>query len=101
MLDLALLQRGGHTRGSRRLDSIDLDTRPQRLQRKSHTCDETAAADRHDHGLDIGHVLENLQADCALAGYNQRIVKRMHERVAVLLLQLKGFLVGIVVDTRH
>ena len=50
--------------------------------------DEAAAAHGHDDDLDVGEVLDDLEADRALAGHDERVVERVHEHPAGRLLQL-------------
>ena len=46
--------------------------------------DEPAAADRDDHDVELGQVLEDLERDRPLARDHRRVVERMHERAAGL-----------------
>ena len=46
---------------------------------------EPAAADGDDHGVGVGRVLLDLEADGAGAGEDDRVVERMDERAAGLL----------------
>ncbi len=62
---------------------------------------QSASAYRYHYGLHIRQLLEYFQADGSLAGYHFGVVERMHEAVAVFLLQLQGAGIGIVVDARN
>ena len=44
--------------------------RPQRLDRARDPDAQPAAAERDDHGVDVGQVLEDLEADRAVAGHH-------------------------------
>ena len=51
-------------------------------QRGRDAGDEAAAADRHHDRLDVGALVGDLEPDRALAGDDQRVVERRHERGA-------------------
>src|SRR5581483_12277206 len=71
-----------------RLDGDDLRGGPQALHGGRDPGDESAAADRNDDDVDVGHVLDQLEADGALPGDHEWIVERVDERPAGLLDQL-------------
>ena len=50
--------------------------------------DQTAAADRDQHRIEVGHLLEQLEADRALAGDDTRVVEGMDEDELALGLDL-------------
>ena len=52
--------------------------------RRLDAADQPAAADGDDHGVDVGCVFLDLEADGALAGEHERVVERVHERPAGL-----------------
>ena len=68
-----------------------------RLQREPDAADEPAAAHRHQDGVEVGHLLGQLEADRALAGDDARVVEGMDEDEAALGLDLPGAGVGLVV----
>ena len=77
-------QRGREGRAGGDLHADDLDLRPRRLDRDRDARGQPAAADRHDQLREVGHVLEQLEAERALAGHDVRVVERMHERQPAL-----------------
>ena len=79
-----LLQRGRERGAGGDLHADDLDLRPRRLDRDRDPGGQPAAADRHDQLGEIGHVLEQLEPERALAGHDVRVVERMHERQPAL-----------------
>ncbi len=70
------------------LDSNDLDLRRLGLDDRADARDESAAADRHDDGLDLRCLLEDLEGDRALARDHVRIVERVDEREPFALREL-------------
>ncbi len=71
----------------RRPLGLDAD-HPRRARRGDRNArDEAAAADRHDDGLDVGEILQDLEPDRSLPRDRQRIVERVHERPSGLLEQ--------------
>lgn len=52
----------------------DLHVWMQRLDRQRHARDEPASAHGDDHGVDVGHLLHDLQPHCALTGEDVRVV---------------------------
>jgi cysteine desulfurase family protein (TIGR01976 family) len=75
---------GGHRRGQRRgglgLGGEDLGVRPQRLDRAGDADRQPAAAVRDHHRVRVGQVVEDLQADRAVAGHHRRVLHRVHEQ---------------------
>src|SRR5690606_37808468 len=70
-------------RGARGLHADDPDVRPEpRVQRRRHTREQAAAAGRHDHGADVGHLLGDLQAERGLAGDDVDVVERVDDGAA-------------------
>ena len=53
---------------------------PRGLDRDRHPADQPAAADGHDHARQVGHLLEQLEPERALAGDHVGILERMDER---------------------
>ena len=85
-----------HRRAGRGLDADDLDPRAQRLDRDRDAGDEPAASDRHQHRLQVGLLLEQLERDRALARDHRLVVERMDGDQAALLLDLERVGVGLV-----
>ena len=75
--------------------------RTQCLNSESNTGNQAAATNRHYYRLNIGHLLENLKSDCTLSGNHQRVIERMHERIAVLVAQLQRLVISVIIDTGH
>ena len=71
--------------GPDRLDAVDPDARPPLLERGRHPRDQPAAADADDGHVDVGQVLEDLEADRAVAGDDERVVERVAVDEALLL----------------
>ncbi len=88
------------------LDADHAHVGPPCLQRSRETGDESAAADRHDHDVRNGAVLEDLERDRALPGDHRRLVERMDERPSGLGDQLveaverRRRALGLLVDRR-
>ena len=49
------------------IEALDRDGDPRR---------QAAAAHRHENGLDLRALLDDLEADCALAGHDVRVIER-------------------------
>ena len=81
---LAAPQRLHVGRARRHLHADHLDLRPRRLDRDRDPAAQPAAADRHDHLGEVGHVLEQLEPERALAGHDVGVVERVHEREPAL-----------------
>ena len=67
------------------LDADDLNLRVDGLDRERDTCDKAAASHRHDDGVDVLSVLENLEADRAGARNDVEVVKAVDVLHAVPL----------------
>ena len=57
----------------------DPDVRPQLPDDGGHPADQPATAGRDHHGGDVGHLLEDLQPDGALAAEHVRMVEGVHQ----------------------
>ena len=77
-------QRRRERRAGRDLDADHLDLGPRGLHGDRDAGREPAAADRDDDPGEVRHVLEQLQAERALAGDDVRVVERVHERQPAL-----------------
>ena len=82
----ALRQRFRVRRGALRLYADDPDLGAQRLHRDRDAGQQSAAAGRHQHGLHVGRLLDDLQADGALSGHDVEVVERVDEDRAGLRL---------------
>ena len=78
-----------------RLDADHPGAGPEPFTAVAIPADQAAAADRNDHHVHVGNVLEQLEADRSLARDRQRVVERMHERSAGLLDQLREPVEGL------
>ena len=76
----------------------DADVHAMRLERKRDAADEASAADRDDDGVHVGKVVEDLEADRALPGEDERVRVRVDESLARLALDLMREREGVVVD---
>ena len=83
---LAFLERCRHRRCAGALHAVYFHVGAQGLDGECHTRYETAAAYGHDHGLHVGHLLENLEAYGALAGNHLGVVEGVDEAVAEFFL---------------
>ena len=63
-----------------RLDADDARLRSPRLHGRGDAADQPAAADADDHHIDIGHVVDDLEPDAAVARDGR--IERVHEREA-------------------
>jgi hypothetical protein len=71
--------RGGQRRGGLGLGSEDLGAGPERLDRAGDADRQPAAAVRDDHRVRVRQVVEDLQADRAVARHHRLVLDRMHE----------------------
>ncbi len=95
---LAGLQRFVHGRRIFGLDTDDLDARIDLLDECGNAGNQAAAADRHEHGVDLARGLpHDFQADRALPGNDVDVVERMHEHQVALARDRERVLVGGVV----
>ena len=71
-----------------RLNTNNLDLLTEllllRADSSGQTSEQTAAANTHNHGVNIRNLLQNLQTDSALTGNNVFIVEGVHEHRAGL-----------------
>ena len=65
-----------HRAAAGRLDADDPDLRPQCAQRDRDARQKPAAAARHDHDVEVGELLVQLEPDGALAGDHELVVER-------------------------
>ena len=74
-------------------DADDPHLRPLLLDGDRNARDQAASAHRNDHGANVGHGLEDLEADRSLPGRDRRIVERVHQvHLPCLLLRLEALL---------
>ena len=78
----AVVQRLCKRRARPRLHAHELHLRVRATQRDPDPAREPAAADRHDHAREVGHVLEQLERERRLARDHVEVVERVHERGA-------------------
>ena len=67
----------------RGLDAVDADARAPLLQRRGDAGDQPAAADADHDDVEVRQVLEQLEADRAVAGDDRRVVERVDEAEAL------------------
>ena len=77
----ALVHRGAPLHG----DADHPDRGIGALQRERDAADQAAAGQRHQHGVEIGQVLEQLEADRPLPGDDLEVLERRDEDPALLL----------------
>ena len=87
-----------HRRSAGSLNAVDLNAGIEGLDCKCDTRNQSAAADRHDHCVDIGKVGQDFQTDGALTGDNILVVIRMDEGLAGFLLNLDCAGIGIIIN---
>ena len=68
------------------LHAHDAHVRAALLQRERRAADEPAAAHRDDHGVDVGDVVEDLEAHRSLARDDERVAVGVDERLSLLAL---------------
>ena len=86
-----------HAGRAGRLDAVHLHVGLQRLYGVSHSADEPAAAYWHHDGLQVGQLVEQFKAYCALSGDYVVVVEGVDEGVAVLVAQLECALISVVI----
>ena len=86
-----------HRGQSRRLHADHFHFGPQFLDRASDAGNQSAAAHGNDHRLQLRALLEQLEADRALAGDYGDIVEGVHKREPLLGGEFQGMLTGFVV----
>ncbi len=74
---------------------IDLDIRLLCLDGAGDTRDEATSSNGDDHSLDIGDLFEDLEANCALAGQDERMIVSIHVGHSTLLAQFQRNLTGL------
>ena len=104
-LRLAAREGGRQRRARLRLDRVDARLGPQRLDRARDPDAEPAAAERDEHGVRSGEVLQQLEPDRPVAGHHALVLDGMDEdavrfRVAGGLERLPPAVVGHLVDPR-
>ncbi len=87
-----------HAGGTGGLDAVDPAFGVNLFYGEGDTGDETAAADGNNNGIKVGKLLGNFKADGGLPGDDINVVKGVDEGIAVLVAELKGFVIGIVID---
>jgi hypothetical protein len=99
----AFLQRARHRVRVHRLDPDHFHRRTHALHVGRDAGDEAAAAHRNEDRIGVGLLTQDLHADRALPGDHLRIVVRMDEHEATLLLELDGLgvRVGVGVAVQH
>ena len=75
-------ERGAKTSGMLGFHGDDFHPRPQRLDHRGDTREETPAADRDDKCVKIGDLVQHFEGECPLAGHDVQIVEGMNEREA-------------------
>ena len=100
-LIFVLVEGAVHTGCTLGLHAVDLDLRLEALDGEGHAGDESAAAHRHDDGVHIGQLVEDLEADGALPGDDLLVIVGVDEGHARLFLQLDSLVVGIVIGAGH
>src|SRR5581483_2698064 len=91
---VSVVQTAAHRGRAARLDAVDANLRIGLLDRDEQSRNEAAAADRHDHRVQIRDLLEQLQAYGSLPGGDKLAVERMDEQQSALALELASFLEG-------
>src|ERR1035437_155800 len=80
-----------------RLDADDADSGIGLIERAGEAADEPAAADGDDDGFDVGDLLEQFEADGALAGDDLGVVEGVDEGAAFFNAAAQGLFAGFVV----
>lgn len=91
---LAGAQHGGQLLG---LNADHADAGIGFLEGTGDSADESAAPNGHDHGFNIRHLLEQFEADGALAGDDFRVVEGMDEGATLFEPPAESFFAGFVV----
>ena len=81
------------------LYAVNLNLRTQAFDSEGYAADKSAAANRYDYCFNIWQLVQNFQADAALAGNNKLIVVWMDKGHACFFLQLYGAVMCFVVGT--
>ena len=80
-----------------RLYTVYLDGGTELFDGERDTRDQTAATDRNDDGVNIGHLIENFKTYGTLTCDNKLIIKRVNEGSACFFLKLDRLCIRIVV----
>ena len=94
---LVVVERVLHAGRARGLHAVNLDFGAQALDGERHTGDQATAANGHDDRIHIGQLVENFQADGALARDDQLVIVRVDEGHTGLLLEFDRAVMGVVV----
>ncbi len=81
---MAGVDRRFHLGGAGWLDADDLHVGPGLLDGGRDAGGQSAATDGHEHGRDVGPLIEDLEAGRALAGDDPRVVERRHHGESAL-----------------
>ena len=81
---LALLQGLLHIVARFGLHAVNLASRRQGFGRQGTAAEQSAAAQAHKQGVELAHLLKQLQRRCALTAQHVRVVKRWNKAHAVL-----------------
>ena len=87
---LAGRNRGRHLRRALRLDGDDSHRGLRQLDRRGDARGQPAAADRHEHGADVGTLLEDLEAQVPWPDDDLLVIERRHDGQAALARFLLG-----------
>ena len=90
-----------HAGGAAGLHADDADGGFEGLEGIGHAAGQSAAADGHEHHVDVGVVGEDFHTDGALSGDDLLVVEGVDEGHVALLVELQGAGVGIVIDAGH
>ena len=94
---MVVYERLVHAGSSGCLHAIYLDVGAERFQCKGNARDETATAYRYDNGFEVGQLFQHFEGYGALSGNHELVIEGVDKRVPVFVLQLYGFVVGIVI----
>ena len=94
-----MAQAAEHAGSSLGLHSDDTHGGLEGLDGIRHTTGQSAAADGHNHGVDVGIIVDDLHAHAALSGNHQFVVEGVDESHAFLLVELQRPAISIVVHT--
>ena len=83
------------------LNPVDLDGGTDGLDSIGNAGNQSAAADGHNHRVDIVQLVHNFQGDGTLTGNHVFVIKGMDKGIALFLLQFQRLVIGVVVDAFH
>src|SRR5439155_14716075 len=66
------------------LHADDFDARPRSLQRRGGAADQPPTAYRHDHPLEVMHLVQKLEPEAAVSGDDLGVGERMQERLRLI-----------------